>query len=351
MPLARHIAKEILTALDRQIIPALQHQLISVGCAALPFDFPAEIEAKLVSRVVPRASTADIGFPVQQTWPRAHLLSTFHPYWGIIYEGAAEEHTVVTAAQATKYHIDKGVYAIHWRAPAALLFPPGTARNDGKNVFWHSAEVKPPLIKIIWFDYLAPEVLVHIHTEVTGQPIVASHSLQIHDAPLTALLRLIIQQSAPNLAHDKSTFQTVMLAAMLRLRHHLKTSSVQIANTARPLTHPLGMGTTANDAWQQAMIFIQMHLHEPLTLRVIAQEVNLSPAHLNRLFRQHGSISVMRYVAQRRIEAAKRILIEGSENTSEISKLVGFKRSNAFCAAFRQATGVSPGQFRRSVQR
>ena len=351
MPSARRVAKDILEALDTQIVPALRQQFIPIGCVALPFDFPSEINTRLVSKTVPRVSTADIGFPLQQTWPKVRLLSTFHPYFGIIYQGAADEHTVVTASQATKHHLSKGVYAIRWNAPTALLFPPGTARNDGTNVFWESAESKPPVIKILWFDFLAPEILVHIHTEISGHPIIASHSLQIHNAALTALLGILVEQSAKGLARDKSTFQTILLAAMLRLKHFLETAPVQIANTARPFTHPPGKEAAVNDAWQQAMIFIQMHLHEPLTLRTIAQEVKLSPTHLNRLFHQHGNTSVMRYVGQRRIEAAKRILIEGSENISEISKLLGFKRPNAFCAAFRQVTGTTPGQFRRKVRR
>jgi AraC-like DNA-binding protein len=351
MPSARRVAKDILEALDNQIIPALQQQIIPIGCAALPFDFPPGINARLASKTVPRANTADIGFPLQQTWPRARLLSTFHPYFGIIYQGAANEHTVVTASLAAKHHISKGVYAIHWNAPSALLFPPGTARNDGTNATWDSTETKPPVIKIMWFDFLAPEILVHIHTENSGQPIIASHSLQIHNAALTALLGVLVEQSAKGFARDKSTFQTVLLAAMLRLKHYLETTPTQIANTSHPLTIPLNKELAVNDAWQQAMIFIQMHLHEPLTLRTIAREVKLSPTHLNRLFHQHGSVSVMRYVGQRRIEAAKKILLDGSENISEISKLLGFKRPNAFCAAFRQLTGTTPGQFRREAKR
>jgi len=350
MPSARRVAKDILEALDHQIIPALQQQPIPIGCVALPFDFPSGIYTRLISKTVPRVSTTDVGFPVQQTWPRARLLSTFHPYFGIIYQGAAEEHTVVTAAQATKHHIDKGVYAIRWNAPSALLFPPGTARNDGTNVSWDSPESKPPVIKILWFDFLTPEILVHIHTEISGHPIIASHSLQIHNVALTELLRILVEQSAKGFAQDKSTFQTVLLAAMLRLKHYLETAPTQIANTSRPLTIPLNKELAINDAWQQAMIFIQMHLHEPLTLRTIAQEVKLSPAHLNRLFHHHGSTSVMRYVGQRRIEAAKKILLDGPENISEISKLLGFKRPNAFCAAFRQATGTTPRRFRRQAQ-
>jgi AraC-like DNA-binding protein len=351
MPSARRVAKDILEALNTQIIPALQQQPIPIGCVALPFDFPSGINTRLVSKTVPRVSTADIGFPLQQTWPRARLLSTFHPYLGIIYEGAANEHTVVTAAQAAKYHIEKGVHAIRWNAPSALLFPPGTARNDGANVSWDFPGDKSPVIKILWFDFLAPEILVHIHTENSGDPIVASHSLQIHDAPLTALLGILVAQSAKELAGDKSTFQEIMLAAILRLKHHLETTPAQIANTARPLTIPLDNNLAVNNAWQQAVIFIQMHLHEPLTLSAIAQEVKLSSVHLNRLFRQHGGVSVMRYVGQRRIEAAKKILLEGDENISEISNLLGFKRPNAFCAAFRQITGTTPAQFRRKMKR
>jgi AraC-like DNA-binding protein len=59
----------------------------------------------------------------------------------------------------------------------------------------------------------------------------------------------------------------------------------------------------------------------------------------------------MYYVRSQRIAAAKNILENGIENIGEIAQLVGFKRANLFCRAFREDTGLTPGQFRRNAKR
>jgi AraC-like DNA-binding protein len=86
-------------------------------------------------------------------------------------------------------------------------------------------------------------------------------------------------------------------------------------------------------------------------LPAIAQKANFSPAHLNRLFQRIYGVSVMYYVRSQRIAAAKNILENGIENIGEIAQLVGFKRANLFCRAFRENTGLTPGQFRRNAKR
>jgi len=351
MPSAFQIRKEILTALSENIIPALRRQGIPLGYVEPPFAFPAGIRARLLDKKVPRVSAADEGFPLQSVWPKANLLSTFHPYIGFLYEGEADERTLVTAAQASQQHISKGIYAIRWQAPSVLLFPPGTPRNGGLRHFWESSLPKPPAIKVLWLDHLETELLLHTHIEVEDQFVAGSHSLQIRDQVAMTLIRLFTEESSHLFRQSPEVAQEILLALMMRLHYCLKENSSHIANTSRPATPSLQKSLPKQtEAWQKAVIFIQLRLQEPLTLSLIAREVHLSATHLNRLFHQHNGISVMRYVRLQRIAAAKKTLVEGNENIGEIAHLLGFKRANAFCSAFKQETGLTPNQFRRQAK-
>jgi AraC-like DNA-binding protein len=50
-----------------------------------------------------------------------------------------------------------------------------------------------------------------------------------------------------------------------------------------------------------------------------------------------------------RIERAKRLLAESSHKLEVLASLCGYQSANSFCVAFKQATGMSPKQFRESV--
>jgi AraC-like DNA-binding protein len=53
-------------------------------------------------------------------------------------------------------------------------------------------------------------------------------------------------------------------------------------------------------------------------------------------------------VAERQMEHAKRLLA-ADESVSAIAGVLGFSSSSNFCFAFRRATGLSPGDFRRRL--
>ncbi|WP_163583549.1 helix-turn-helix transcriptional regulator, partial [Klebsiella pneumoniae] len=54
-----------------------------------------------------------------------------------------------------------------------------------------------------------------------------------------------------------------------------------------------------------------------------------------------------RYVAARRLERAKALLIQGDRPLVDIALALGFSSQANFNRAFKQAAGVAPGQYRR----
>ena len=85
------------------------------------------------------------------------------------------------------------------------------------------------------------------------------------------------------------------------------------------------------------------------TRETLAAALGLSPFHFARMFRQRLGTPPHRYLAQLRLEAARRLLRTGQRPLAGVAAACGFSSPSAFARAFRQATGVTPGAYRRGA--
>jgi two-component system, response regulator YesN len=96
--------------------------------------------------------------------------------------------------------------------------------------------------------------------------------------------------------------------------------------------------------------YILDHLHLELTRDEIAKSVYRNPAYLSRLFRKETGFSLSDYIAQQRIERAKRYLIDTNDKVSNIAEGVGYVHFSYFAKLFKKMTGLSPQEFRKKHQ-
>ena len=100
-------------------------------------------------------------------------------------------------------------------------------------------------------------------------------------------------------------------------------------------------------AVEQAQHFIQSHLHEPLTLELIAKNVAMSPAHLIRLFQKQMHITPMAYVWERRIAKGVELLEQTGLAVGIIAERCGFQSRFHFSRRIRESLGYTPLEVRR----
>lgn len=94
--------------------------------------------------------------------------------------------------------------------------------------------------------------------------------------------------------------------------------------------------------------YIEAHLGEEMSITGLAKEVGLSPDHFARCFAASFGQPPHRYVRQRRIELARRMLTLSSRSIAEISSELGFSDQSHFTRVYRQQTGMTPSQTRSS---
>jgi AraC-like DNA-binding protein len=98
----------------------------------------------------------------------------------------------------------------------------------------------------------------------------------------------------------------------------------------------------------RAKLVLSADLARRWTLADIAAEVGVSPVYLTQSFQQVEGVPLYRY--QLRLRLARALdLLDTCEDLTDLGLELGFSSHSHFTAAFKQAYGQSPGEFRRSV--
>lgn len=105
-------------------------------------------------------------------------------------------------------------------------------------------------------------------------------------------------------------------------------------------------------AWQQRLVaaYIGDHLADDVSLATLARLAHLSPYHFARAFKHSFAMPPHRYLVAARIQHAKRLLAEHELSVTGVAAAVGFRELSSFSNAFRRLTGVTPSQYRRSIE-
>ena len=85
---------------------------------------------------------------------------------------------------------------------------------------------------------------------------------------------------------------------------------------------------------------------EELGLKELSRVAGLSPQYLCRIFKDCLNLRPFEYIAGKRIQEAKRLLIEGELTVNEIAAMTGYNNCSYFCSVFKKHEMLSPAQFR-----
>ena len=89
----------------------------------------------------------------------------------------------------------------------------------------------------------------------------------------------------------------------------------------------------------------------PKSIPQFAQELNISPVHLNRVCQSIVGKSALQIIQEYLIEESKKYLEYTSHSISEIAYLLKFEYPNYFAKLFKKYMGMSPKEFRMSCRK
>ncbi len=96
----------------------------------------------------------------------------------------------------------------------------------------------------------------------------------------------------------------------------------------------------------KSMDYIYEHLHEKILLDTLADHVNINKSYLCKLFKSETGMTVGNYIMKLKLEAAGNMLIYTDYSPVEIGNYFSFSSHSHFIKAFRQATGMTPKEYR-----
>ena len=96
----------------------------------------------------------------------------------------------------------------------------------------------------------------------------------------------------------------------------------------------------------KAVAFIEENFRDKLHIEDAAKAASMSVSYFSYFFRERTGRSFREYVSQRRIEAAKVILLQGG-TAAEAAAGAGFPDTAYFNRVFKKTQGVTPSAFRR----
>lgn len=99
---------------------------------------------------------------------------------------------------------------------------------------------------------------------------------------------------------------------------------------------------------QDAIVFINDNLTEPITLDDLAKSAGMSRSHFSTIFRRVTGVSPYEYLLLRRIECAVGMLRDSEVTILEIAQSCGFRNLANFNKAFRKITNMAPSDYRAS---
>lgn len=98
---------------------------------------------------------------------------------------------------------------------------------------------------------------------------------------------------------------------------------------------------------RRVLDYIAQHLEEEITVADLADVACLSAFHFTRMFAASVGLPPHRYVSQLRLENAMTLLAAGKLSLGEVALRSRFSTQAGFNRAFRRATGMTPGGYRR----
>ncbi len=97
---------------------------------------------------------------------------------------------------------------------------------------------------------------------------------------------------------------------------------------------------------RKALLYIENHYNEKITLNDVADEVFVSHWHLSKLLHKHTDKSFYDIINSTRIEKAKQLLYNPQYKVNEIGYMVGYADGAHFSKVFKKETGMSANQYR-----
>ena len=100
----------------------------------------------------------------------------------------------------------------------------------------------------------------------------------------------------------------------------------------------------------RTQMYLDRHYLENLTLDSIAQAMEVSKYHLDRVFLATAGCTPVQYITRRRLAHAQTLLASTRQTVRHIAEQCGYTNYSYFTSLFRRTVGITPREYRKIAQ-
>ncbi len=162
---------------------------------------------------------------------------------------------------------------------------------------------------------------------------------------------------APILFHSHQELHTLLAKIVFYMKYPSNKNIVLMVNTMSEIFTELYLSMTVeytrepfynHPQWFTDMInFIENQSLADITVREIANALNMSESHFYKIFREYTGATPYQYLLNLRITSAQTLLATTDDQIKSVAVSVGFHSVNHFITHFREATGYTPLVYRK----
>jgi AraC-like DNA-binding protein len=198
-------------------------------------------------------------------------------------------------------------------------------------------EAYPPDLSFYWIHFT---VATSGRTRSRRRPpelVIPQHARVARPDRLTELFRRFLD--------DQESGQATPLSAALLMALLLEaTAGAHASDRAAPSDGRAALAARA-EAW------LLTRFQEPITASHVAAGLSCNPDYLGRVFRQVRGRTLTDAINRRRLQQARRLLLESAQNVDQVARASGFREAGYFRRVFRRVEGMTPLAFRRLYAR
>ena len=98
---------------------------------------------------------------------------------------------------------------------------------------------------------------------------------------------------------------------------------------------------------QKAILYLEQHYHESISIPQIADHVGISPIYLTKLFKLSTGKTLSEYLNFYRNQRSLELLVHTNNTINEISAKVGYSDVRSYIRFFKKFYQMTPGKYRQ----
>lgn len=178
------------------------------------------------------------------------------------------------------------------------------------------------------FNDSSPQVL----SEFYGQ----CKNVMLRDSGnIKAVLDMLVDEYA-----DNADFTDIMRNS---LAHAALVLIWRRANAQTSVCRPIISGNPLGNTVYNIIKYIDSNIDVKLTVNNVAKKFSYSDEYISRLFKEKTGVSLKQYIIATKMKYAQTLVSEKKCSLKEITELMGYASTQAFCKAFKKYTGYSSG--------